>query len=67
MNRNKEKCFIWKHFQGKNGEAKQQYQLRFVTAAPGDPQIRQLSEATLIEEKKTLLNAKDVWNSGKTL
>ena len=40
-------------------EEEQRYQLKVVTTAPGDPLLRQLVEAILIEEKKPLLNAKD--------
>ena len=59
----KDKSVIWRHFKEEHEEEEQRYQLKVVTTAPGDPLLRQLMEAILIEEKKPLLNAKDEWGN----
>ena len=37
--------------------------MTFVSTAPGDPLLCQLTEAILIEEKKTPMNAKEEWGN----
>ena len=57
----KDKSVLWRHFKEEHNEAEQPYELKVVSTAPGDPLLRQLTEAILIEEKKPLMNAKDEW------
>ena len=59
----KDKSVLWRHFKEEHNEAGQPYELKVVSTAPGDPLLRQLTEAILIEEKKPLMNAKDEWGN----
>ena len=59
----KDKSVLWRHFKEEHNEAEQPYELKVVSTAPGDPLLRQLTEAILIEEKKPLMNAKDEWGN----
>ena len=59
----KEKSVIWRHFRDEHNEEEHQYGLKVISTAPGDPLLRQLTEAIIIEEKKPLLNAKDEWGN----
>jgi hypothetical protein len=53
---------LWRHFkEGQNEE--EPYGLKIVFTAPGDPLLRQLTKAILIEEEKPLMNAKDEWQN----
>ena len=59
----KDKSVLWRHFKEDHNEEEQPYELKVVSTAPGDPLLRQLTEAILIEEKKPLMNAKDEWGN----
>ena len=59
----KEKSVMWRHFKDDHSEEEHTYGLKVISSAPGDPLLRQLTEAILIEERKPLLNAKDEWGN----
>ena len=64
--RKKGRIVLWRHFKKEHNEEEQPYKLKVVSTAPGDPLLCQLTEATLIEEKKPLMNAKDQWGNRNT-
>ena len=55
-NGRKEKSVLWRHFKEDHNEEEQPNGLKVVSMAPGDPLLRQLTEAILIEEKRRNLS-----------
>ena len=47
----KEKSVMWRHFKDDHSEEEHTYGLKVISSAPGDPLLRQLTEAILIEER----------------
>ena len=54
---------LYKHMQEKHGERKQQITVQVLTACPGDPMLRQVSEAVYIQELSPTLNSKEEWGN----
>ena len=49
--------------QEKHGGRKQQITVQGLTACPGDPMLRQVSEAVYIQELSPTLNSKEEWGN----
>ena len=54
---------LFKHMEEKNGERRQQITVERLATCPGDPMLRQVSEAVYIQELLPTLNSKEEWEN----